>query len=61
MHCTQCETQIRAECIDELDDMHTNRSGRKSEVHKLYAFTEMHKELYACTGQCARRYGAAEL
>ena len=47
-----CETQIWAECIDELEDVTTIRSGRKSEVHKLYTCTEMHKELYACTGQC---------
>ena len=53
-----CDPPIWAECIDELDDVTTIR---KSEVHKLYTCTEMHKELYACTGQCARRYGAAEL
>ena len=53
-----CETQIWAECIDELDDVTTIR---KSEVHQLCTCTGMHKELYACTGQCARRYGAAEL
>ena len=54
-----CERQIWAECIDELDDVTTIR---KSEVHQLCTCTEMHKELYAYTIQCARRYdGAAEL
>ena len=53
-----CDPQIWAECIDELDDMTTIR---KSEVHQLCTLTEMHKELYACTGQYARRHGAAEL
>ena len=48
-----CETQIWAECISELEDVTTIRSGRKSEVHQLCTLTEMHKELYACT---ARRY-----